>query len=118
MVESVPAMQNPVLARINGNRGVPPRVAGHWHQNNAVSNDIERFGSGKTAPRLAAWRVLHQCGSVGPLHASVAHALAQRRRVHRAARLGRGDMHERVGKVGNATDVVEIEVGQHDVAHI
>ena len=38
--------------------------------------------------------------------------------MHRAARLGRCDVHVRVGEVGKATDVVEIEVGHHDVAHI
>jgi hypothetical protein len=57
-------------------------------------------------------------GFVGPLDAAVANPLSPRRRLDGPLRFGGGDMDLGVRKVGKPADMVEVEVRDHDVAHV
>lgn len=60
----------------------------------------------------------HQLRAVGPLSASISQSLAERRGVDGTAGFGGGDVEVSLGEVGDPADVVEVEVGEHNVSNV
>ena len=71
----------------------------------------------ESEPLVAADVVLDPAGTVGPVRGDVARALAPAR-VHRGIELGAEHVDLGVGKVRQASRVVEVEMRRDDVAHV
>lgn len=84
-----------------------------------IRGDLVKFLSrGEASPLLALRVVFHDVGLVRPLGAPVAGLLEPRRGDYRAERLGGSDVDLGMREVGQAADVVQVEVRDHDVANI
>jgi|SRR5271166_938801 len=118
MIESVAAVQDPALPGIHRDRGVAAGMARHGDRDKAGADCVKGLGGGEPSPRLPAGVVFDEVGAVCPLLAAIADLFLSGGGVHRAERFGRGDVDLGVREVGQTADVVEVEVGDDNVADI
>ncbi len=118
MVEGVPAVQHPSIPCVDGDACVSAGVAGQRHQHDSRCDLVEFLGGGESPPFLPVGVVLDDLGPVRPLAGAKAHLLLERRFTHSALYFGAGGVDLCVGKVGDAADVVHVEMRDDDVADI
>jgi hypothetical protein len=112
----VTGVQQPPVAGVDRDGGVPPRCAGERDEQDLRRQAAEVADRLEAEPPLAAGPAVRRPGRiVCPLVGPVPPALAPRRRVHRGLVLAGVDVHGRPREVADPADVVEVEVGQHDV---
>lgn len=116
--EGVARVEQHAVLGLHGDTGVTARVARQRDEDDAGGHLVQFPGRGEAVPRLPAGSVLDEQGPVVPLGGPETEPLPPGGRVDRAPRLGRGDVHPRPGEVRDPPDVVGIEVGEHDVAHV
>ncbi len=119
VVEGVADVEDPMVTGIDGDGGMAPGVAGERDEHD-TGRDIGEFDcTGKSPPWLPFGRVVHHDrGPVGSLGAPVAALLDLGPGVERSLILRGREMHSCVRKVGQATGVVGVEMGEDDVADI
>ena len=92
-------------------------VAGQRHQDDAGRDLVEFLGGGEPAPRLAVGLVVDEVRSVRPLRAAEPEPLPTAR-LNAPRELRGGHVDLGVREVGEAADVVDVEVGRDDVADV
>ena len=110
-------MEEPAVAGADRHAAMAARVAGQGDEQNLVAGPRHRPDGAEAEPVLAARLDRRPAGDMRQLRGEVAGALAQGRRAA-PRELGGIDVDGRVGKVGEAPGVVEVEVGRHDVADV
>ena len=118
MKVGVAAMQQPAVSGVNRHAGMAPGVSGQRDHHDARRYLDELLGRSESAPLLTVRGVLDDLGSVGPLDRAKAKLLATCRCLQRSERLPRSDVDLGLGKIGDAADVVAVEVSNDDVAHV
>ena len=96
---------------------VPDGVTRQVHEQHPLGDMVQGVHP-EALPPVGAERVLGEARPVLPLAAAVTPTLQEARRAHRPRQGLRRDVHLRGGEVGEAADVVEIQVGEHDVPHV
>src|SRR3954470_10478399 len=118
MKEAVAAVQYPAVADVDRDASVATGVPRQPDQRDARRHLIELLGRRESPPLLAVRSVLDDLGSMRPWGRAEAELLSTRRGPHRAARLHRGDVYLGFGEIGDAADVVAVEMCDDDVAHV
>lgn len=118
MKVGIPRVEEPSIPSLDGHRAVTERMAGQRHLQDLRRNARRVVYTGEALPGRAPHLAEGPVRAVGPLHGPVAHAVEEG-----AGRMGGGvlvgqDVDSRLGGVGDAAEVVVVEVGEHDVAHI
>ncbi len=111
----VAAMQHPAVAGVNGHADVAAGMPRQRDQGDARRHLVEFFRRRESPPLLPDGGVLDDLGAVRPQRGPIACASSTGRDARRSEPLGRGDVYLGVGEIGDAADVVAIEVGDDDV---
>ena len=111
-------MQQPAVSGVNRDAGMAPGVSRQRDHHDARRYLDELLGRSESAPLLTVRGVLDDLGSVGPLDRAKAKLLPTRRCLQRSERLPGSDVDLGIGKIGDAADVVAVEVSNDDVAHV
>jgi hypothetical protein len=114
----VAAVQHPAVAGVDRNARVAASVTRQRDQRDARRHLSELLGRGEASPLLTVRCVFDDGGPVRPLHRAEADLLAHRRGSQCAERLRSGDVYLRLGEIGDAADVVGVEMGDDDVPHV
>lgn len=119
VVERVADVQDPSVAGVDGDGGVAAGVTRQVDEHDAGRDLGEFLGAWEAAPGLGSLRcVLDQPRTMLSLCWSVASLLGAGLRMHGGEGLGGGEVDLCPGEVGQATDVVGVEVGQDDMAYV
>ena len=118
VVEGVAGVQNPPVAGVDRDARMPAGMSGQRDVDQAGGNGGEFCGRREPTPRLAEWIVLDERRPVRPLGGPIAQAFPPRRRGDGAGHFGGGDVDSGVWEVGEAADVIQVEVGDDDVAYV
>ena len=111
----VPRVEEVAVPVAHGDGDMPAGVADRGHEEDVVGEGTHRA---EATPGVALGRITPPLRPVGELERAVASALCERGPVHRRVVLGLVDVNGRVGKVGEPSGVIEVEVRDDDIAHV
>ncbi len=117
MEESVAAVKQPALALLDGDAGVPARVAEQRHEHDLGLYAGQYAHALKAEPVVAFGPVLDPFRAVRPVHGDVALAFAQAR-FQRGPQLRREHVHLGLGEVRQPAGVVDVEMRSDDLADV
>lgn len=114
----IPGIEQPAGAGLHGNAGVARGVPGQWDQKYVGSEVDEVAHAPESHPGIAAGSILVPGGRVLPLRGAIAPAADEAARRRRGASLGRQHVNRGRREVADTAGMVEIEVREHNVAHV
>ena len=111
--------QQPAVRLADGDAGVAERVTEQRHEHDLGRQPLEVAHALEAVPALACHAIVRGPPLVAaPLLGAVALAIERGALAHGILDLGTQHVHGRRGKIVEAAGVVEVEMGQHDVAHV
>lgn len=118
VVERVAAVKDPAVSGIHGDGGVASGVAWHRDQDYSGTDVVEGLRGGEAAPCFAVGGVFDEVWPVRPLWFAVPQFLACRWIVDGAESFCGSDVDLGVREVRDSADVIKVEMGDDDVAHV
>ena len=114
----VAGMQLPAVRAVYRDPGMADRVPGERHHQDFRRQSGQIAHAFEPEPALARGAIAAPFDGIVPLSRPVAVAIERRQAQGRGAQFGIHHMHGRVREILDAAGMVEIEMGQDDVAHI
>lgn len=118
VIEGVTGVQQPPVARVDRYGGVTASVTGQRDQDNPGRYLIQRLHRCEATPRFSRRTMFDDSWTMPPLCGAKPTSLAPGRWVLRTEHLIGGGVNSRVREVGEAADVVGVEVGDDDMPYV